>query len=392
MKIALAILLACPVVAQAAPSGRLAYIQKNNAIISDASTGAMRILPRSAQTRFLTLSPRGSAVYFVARPDQQPEDGPPSLTGYVSSPPYKVARLLPPRLQGEAPGQFTWSRTGNTLWISGFELSGVYTPVNNSWKGMTYLPFSTSLDEKRVAYATATEIRVRDVKSGRERIFFDQKKPLALFNALRGAKNAKKLSRLREMIETSLTTGDTWAFSSPALSPDGSRLYFASNAGTGIAASGNSTWAIFAADVATGKISALSEVGLHFGRMPETFEVSPDGRRLLYVGASHSSAWEAPSFARVVDLQTQKSREILLNVPESKGKSNMTNGACWSPDGKYVAISSYFYDVKKTTNKTTEDTGWDRPPSSAFTLSIKEAATGQTVRRIAGATQPSWAR
>lgn len=394
MKIALATLLVLPVIAQAAPKGRLAYIQNDMAIVSDATTGAKKVLPQSARARFLAVSPRGDTVYFVALPGKEREqDGPPILTGYFSAPPYRTARKLPAELQGEAPGNLKWSATGNTLWIRGFELSGAYTPSSNKWSRLGYLPESASRDGRRVAYATGDEIRIRDTNTKRERVVFTRTKPQVLFNALGSGRNQKKLRDLHSGIDPAMwQSSRNWAISSPALSPDGSRLYFGSNVGTGQGASGNSMWALFAADLKTGKIAVLSEVGPQFGRMPENLEVSPDGKRLLCVVSAHSSAMDNPCYALVVDLLTQKSREVLVNVPEAKEKSNLTYGASWSPDGKYVAISATFYDVEKAWAQVKKDTNWGGPSNSDYTLYIKDAATGRTVRRIPGAILPSWGR
>lgn len=392
--LALAALLLFPAATQAKPKGHLAYVQNNVARVSNLTTGAVRILPRSARTQLLSLSPRGPAVYFVTPPGQKTEqDGPPSLTGYLSVPPYKAERRLPAQLQGEAVGELNWSPSGKTLWIRGFEFSGAYTPATNSWTKLNEVPTSVSNDGKRVVYFDYVAIRVRDGNSNKERVIFSPKQPQALFNAIKSGKNQKKLRDFADMIDPQLWKSDTnWAVSTPALAPDGSRLYFASNAGTGQGAAGNSTWAIFAADLKTGKIAILSTLGPQFGRMPDSFKVSPDGKRLLAVVSVHSSAVDNPCYALVVDLLTQKSREILANVPESKGKSNMTNGACWSPDGKYVAISAYFYDVAKLTAQLSKNENIEEPSDSAFTLYIKDAATGRTVRRIKAATLPSWAR
>ena len=393
-KFALAALLLIPAVAQAKPIGHLAYIQKDVARVSNLATGTVSILPKSGRTQLLALSPRGTAVYFVRPPGQEvEEDGPPSLRGYMSHPPYKLARLLPERLQGEAPGLLNWSRTGNTLWIRGFEFSGAYTPRNNSWLQLGEVPTGTSRNGKRLAFYDYEAIRVRDVNSKKDRVIFSQKKPQVLFNALKNGKNQKKLRDLTRKINPQVwKSGDNWAISTPAISPDGSRLYFASNAGTGNGGSATSTWAIFAANLKSGRIAVLSEVGTQFGRIPETLEVSPDGQRLLSIATSPLSPLDNAASARVIDLPTQKSREILMNVPGSKGKSNITNGACWSPDGKYVALSAYFYDLKTAMNERRKDSNWIGPADSAYILYLKEATTGRTVRQIAGATQPTWVR
>jgi Tol biopolymer transport system component len=373
--------------ALAAPRGRLAYLQDGYAVISDAATGQTKRLPGSKGTSAFAISPRGQSAYFVKQPGFE-NDGPIPQTGFLSLPPYKTARKLPAALQDETFGQLTWSPTGNTLWLRGFEIYGAYTPATNNFRKLSQLPESVSRNGKIIAYLGDDEIRVRDVNSGRERVIFSRKKPQVLFSALRNGKNPKKITDIIEGLDPAMwKEAINWAISAPALSPDGSRLYFCSNAGSGQGAAGNSSWAIFAADLKSGKIAVLSKVGAQFGRMPETFEVSPDGKRLLALVSVHSSAIDNPSCALVVDLPTQNSRELLGKVAPKSADSNLTWGACWSPDSRYVALAAYFYktsDVLKQAN-------WNGPKDNQWTLYVQDAATGKVVRRIAGARSPSWA-
>ena len=377
---------------EAAPTGHLAFIQNGSAVVQNAATGKNIVLPRSRGAQLVSISPSGETIFFVAPAGTKTkvwEENGPLMHGFSSRPPYKTATPLLSPLREARPFTLRWSRSGTTLWASGTQLLGAYTPATRNFRRLSQLPDSVSSDGKLIAWAGERDIRVRGVNGGREKVVFSVKNPAPLFAAIKAAKNPKKLADLEMADDPDLWKDlHNWDFSAPALAPDGKRLYFACNAGGGSGAAGNSTWAIFAADLVTGKLAVLSSVGAQFGRMPHIFEVSPDGKRLLLASSVHSSAIDNPCFVLVVDLLTQKSREILENLPEAKDKSNFLDGAVWSPDGRYMAASAYFYDLASIK----DSANYEEPPDSAWMSFIFDAATGKAVRRVRGARGVSWGR
>ncbi|RYG64391.1 hypothetical protein EON80_19315, partial [bacterium] len=113
---------------------------------------------------------------------------------------------------------------------------------------------------------------------------------------------------------------------------------------------------------------------------------------LLAVSSVHSSAADNSSVAIVIDLETQKTREIMFSIPGSKGKANSYGGSSWSPDGKYLAFSAYFYDADKAFDSVGKDGDWPEPPNSAWKTAIFDAATGKIWGIKPGTRSPSWSR
>jgi len=241
------------------------------------------------------------------------------------------------------------------------------------------------------AISTDTELRVRNTKTGAARTIFSTKKPQPMFDAINRAKFPKKLENLKGGIDPELWKGQySWQLSDGVFSPDYSRVFFASNAGTGMGAAGNATWAFFAYDLKTNRLDVLSKVGEQFGRPPSPFLISKDGKHLLSSVSVHSSAIENPCYVLVVDLLTQQSRELVLSLPEAKGKANLLNNVIFSPDSKYVAASVYFYATAPLINSDKfEDF---EPKDGDFTTYIFETQTGKLVRKIANSTVVNWTR
>ena len=228
--------------------------------------------------------------------------------------------------------------------------------------------------------------------TGKTRTLFSPHRPDALFAAL---KSAKRPDRVRALLpapgDAALRAGpNNWQTGTPTLAPDGKTVFFAANAGLGMGASGNTSFAFFAADVATGKLAVLSKLGALFGRVPwsaNECQVSPDGQRLLFVTSAHNMAVDNPRQVFVVDLLTQEKRELLAPAPHRANDTNLTEGACWSPDGRFVAVSALFYDVAAVLKKP----HWEPRPGD-YTLFVFDAGTGRVVRRVPGATRPTWSR
>ncbi len=379
--------------ALAAPTGKIGFIGAKGAQVLNLRTGVVRSLPQGARATLLTVSPTGTAVYFVpvlgAKAKDAQSDVP--TTAVQSTPPYSWVKPLP-TFGSQIPYWRYWNSQGTRLYVSTDKAWGVFTPRTGRYAPIKIREQSFDARDRKMAYATANQIIVRDVASGRNRVLFDIRKPAPMFAALHAAKYPKNVKDVVLPPSDPMTKDpQNWLMSDPALTPDGSRLYFACNAGTDSGAAGNTSFVLFSVDLRTNKISALSKLGTLFGRMPSIFQVSPNGQRLLMASSVHDSAADNSSFVEVVDLQTQNSREVFEGVlPGSKDKANDLDSAVWSPDSRYIAVSGYFYDAQKMMQSYSGN--WPDTKPSQYTTGIVDARTGNLVKPLKGAMSLSWIR
>lgn len=385
------LLVAVPAVA--APTGKIGFVGAKGAQILNLQTGTVRSLPQGVHATKFALSPTGTAVYFVPIAGAKAKDAQSDIpvTAVQSAPPYSRVKPLP-TFGSQVPYWLSWNAQGTGLYVSTDKAWGVFTPKTGRYTMLKIRQQSFDAQGRKMAYATNKQILVRDVASGRDRVLFDIRKPASLFVALRAAKYPKKVKDIVLPANDPMTKDSSnWLTSDPALSPDGSRLYFACNGGTDSGAAGNTAFALFSVDLKTSKIAVLSKLGTNFGRMPHILQVSPDGKRLLVASSVHDSAADNSCFVEVVDLLTQNSREVFEGVlPGSKDMANDLDSALWSPDGKYVATSGYFYNAQKMMQ--TYSGNWPDTKPAQYTTGIVDAGTGHLVKTIKGAMSLSWVR
>ncbi len=345
-------------------------------------------LPHSRRAEAVALSPADATAYYLA---PGPRTGGGGLLGALrvwrSSSPYRRA-ASPPGLEGLSVGRLLWSGDGRTLFLSTNRGGAVFTPATGRVRWVKQFPQSVSHDGRVAVYTTERELRVWWPSTGRTRVLFTVGRPWPLIEALMRAAKRPGPAALMQALDPALyREPSNWAFGAPALSPNGRTVYFAANAGTGQGASGNTLFCLFSADVATGALKVLSGPGAYNSRIPELCQVSPDGRKLLFITAAHSSAVENPRKVVIADLPGQRAIEVLGLEPAARGRANLTDGACWSPDSRTIAISTAFYDAEGLITK-----GFQAPRDADYTLYLKDAATGRTVARVRGARRPSWSR
>jgi WD40-like Beta Propeller Repeat len=372
--------------AGAAPTGQLVFIKSDAVYVAQAAGGPARRLPGSDHAWYVAASPTsGTVLYFVA-PAGAKWDEAADTRGFVSRPPYDGARPLPPPLDHLDTPEVRWAANGRIAFWSAGDRHGTYEPASDRVRRVRSGADSASRDGRVLAFATDREIKVRWPASGKERTLFSIGRPQPLFAALRRARHPEKLRRLIDEVRPALwRQSRNWQLGRPALTPDGKTVFFAANAGSGMDDAGSSAFCFFAADVATGKLSVLSRLGILLGRSPRQCQVSPDGQRLFFVMPSKISAREEWRHAYLVDLRTQDPREILHADPNHAAQMSLMDGACWSPDGRYLAIAVLYYDRQTAFARA----AWE-PRAEEFVLRIEEAATGRTVCQIPGARQPSW--
>jgi hypothetical protein len=142
-------------------------------------------------------------------------------------------------------------------------------------------------------------------------------------------------------------------------------------------------------------------------RMPLDCRVSPDGKRLAFLYGAHGSAISNPSYLSVVDLETQRSRELLHHDRRHRESDNYTQGSfSWSPDSRYLAQDTMYYDYQVTAGRYGYIRSWKpgrgwgkrvptekwRPEDENYATEIFDAATGKVVREIPGAVKVTWGR
>lgn len=380
---------AIPAISASPLKGRVVSIQNERAVVQSPVTAKPQPLPLGNRAQLVTLSRQGTAIYFVTPPGKpaQTEEGEfPPARGYFSVPPYNTAQGLPAALQNLVVYSANWNATGDMLVLSTATATYGFKPGTGQ-----VLPLRdgvAALGTRAILAEDGNSILLT-LPGGKKQTVFDARLPQGLFAALRAARQPQNLKELSEAIDPQLwREGRNWSLSNPAVAPDGSRVYFAANGGTGMGAAGNTIFALFSYDVKTGKLAVLSKPGSFFGRIPLQFELSPDGKRLLMVVSVHSSAVENTCFARVVDLETQATREILMNLPEARNKANFVDTFVWSPDSRFIALTANFYDVAQLLRSGE----LNRPAKVIWTTRVIEAATGKVAAKLPGGNSLSWCR
>lgn len=363
----------------AAPSGHLAYLSSGKAYVVDLAQGEPVVLPNSEQVGEVLMAPAtGEALYRSGS------------KAWRCAPPYRTARPWK-AVPADAYPTFV-SPDGKTVFLSAEDGGGRYDLATEAFTPLPYGPLSSDASGRLLGYQGEKTIELNRPATGETKVIFSIGTPQPLFEALRKSKFPAKMKALTDAIDPTMYRDQfNWGFGPPALTPDGERVFFAVNAGVGLGATGNTTWCLVVATVADGALLPLSKVGcIEFGRLPHVLTVSPDSRRLLMITSFHNNAVENPCQAYVIDLHTQESKELLWadkRLEATPNLVNVTSGACWSPDGKYVAIAAAYYDGEaaiKTENFELADEN--------FVTTIYDAVTGQPVRQILAAQQPAWGK
>lgn len=381
-----------PLAIQATPeklAGHIAFVRNDNAFVVAARGGIIKPLPLAHPVSNVSLSPRdGSALYAVEAVKVNKR-----LTldrALMSFVPYQSARALH-AIDGERIGSLQWSLNGQTMLVGALAAPYLWSPKPSAPKvRLPFYPDSISGDGSvsaigATAFGGPNQIKVFDARNKRSKIVFSSQKPQALFNLIRRAKLGPLLDCDNFAGRPLSTPSEYWGFGPAAVAPDGKSVYFATNAGAVLSgAGGNTTFCLVKADVTSGKLSLPTHFVWEGARLPYSTRVSPDGRRILLVVASHSSAVDNSSQAYSLDLKTRKMTRLLTgNLAPSNTQANLMGGDCWSPDSRFVALSIFNYDPRKITEQ-------DADKDANYTLFIKEVATGRTIRSIKGAISPSW--
>lgn len=365
--------------AVAAPSGHIAYQRDGKAWVLDLAGGQPVELPNSGDALELVMSPATGEAFYVA-----------GGKAWRCAPPYRAAQVWQSVPAGAYPTLV--STDGKHVFLSAEEGGGRYDVASGGYTPLPFGPMTCDATGGLVCYQGEKTIEFNRPATGETKVIFSIGRPQPLFDALKKAKWPAKLKALTDAIDPELYKDQyNWGFGPPALTPDGERVFFAVNAGVGLGATGNTSWCLVVATVADGALLPLSKLGCHeFGRLPHILEVSPDSRRLLMVTSFHNNAVENPCQAYVIDLHTQEAKELLWSdkrLEATPNLVNVTSGACWSPDGKYVAVSAAYYDGVAAIQAQDFEL-----KDANFVLTIYDAVTGEVVRQLPGLQQPVWGK
>lgn len=391
--------------------GTLGYFRDGRYYLAPASGGRERELPALKGAGAASLSPDGkSLLFFKVRENPKANDyDDPVGRAFASRAPFIQARPLPAPADRVTIPTLTWSPDSrlafvtSSIWAMKHD-AFTYRAAEGTLSPSRFPVQTSSRDGQVKAWANDAEVALLPAGARKPVILFSSAHPAPMEAAIHRARPAGKFkSFVRDLREAKADDLQLWSNSPAALSPDGKQLYFASNARTNLGASGGTTWCFFRVDLATRRLSVLPGPGTFEGmRIAEWCQVSPDGKKLLFLCVGHGSAVENTRFVYVVDLQTQQVRE-LLNNGIHKGDTNFVDGMpCWSPDSRYVALDVFYYRVnyedagiKIRVRKpgggwaeVTDDEDWAK---GHYDVRIFNAGTGSLVRTIKNASCPSWA-
>lgn len=383
-----------------AMSGHLAYFKGGQVRVMNLADGRVQSVPNTSQITQISLAPQGGRLLLFKSQYDKSVTSPRAL---MALSPYKALVALPASVSSLSVNQIAWTRDGSQALLSGYSDRGntaqSYLLTFRGERSATVktLPAgdeaTLSSDGRYYAYAPNGDVKVRDLRTGRDVTLLAWKKPAPLLAALKKSAYPKKVSDLLGAYDPDLAKEErNWANGGMSFSRDGKTLFFASNAGTASGASGNTTFAYFAGDTSTGKLLPLSKVGAEFGRIPHIAQVSPDGQRFMYGSSAHSSAIDNPVFIDSVYLPTQVDTTILSVPVKGPLDSNLEDGTAWSPDSRFIAVSAYFYNQEALGKLYEANPNMSDVSPSKFTLTIRDARTGKVLKSIAGATRPTWGK
>lgn len=364
--------------------GRLAFIRDGAAWVMDLKSGKLTRLASSDRAVRVSLSPTSAfAVYEVDA--MSATDTMEYRRGYCSPAPYAHSEELPWPFDFGMPFATRWSYDGRRAFLSG-ENDAELDTATRQLVPLTCRADSASRHGALVTYVSGHEIRLRDLATGDDRLLFSCLRPAALWQALR-----LKGMTGEDQPPLSPTLSD-WQLGEPALTPDGRTAYYAANAGSGFDSLGNTYSCLVACDTRSRALGVVAAVGW-FRDAIRAYDIDyrlclfePNKRRLLVTSMCTSlcpSGACRQCFAQVVDLASGASRELLWSGKDLGSWGSLVDGACWSPDGRFAAVSAAF-------GRFTKDAREDPQDAASFDVCIYDAATGRMAKRLPGASSPSW--
>lgn len=383
--------------APAGPTGRLAYLRNGLVWVEGRPGQAARQVPNSRGAVLLDLSPTDGTLAFLTGPPGTSvfADKVPPLTPFLSKPPYTRSvpwsALVPdPALRAVRARWLTWEDDGRNL-VVGTDTGTLAWKVST---GQSFIPNQSTLYQSTSRNGNVTamlgSVQSPDdvgvllygpgARPGTE--VFTRRQPGNLMTALRAAPQPAIRRFLADLDPRAQADDVSWTVTSPEVTPDGKRVYFASNAGWGVGSAGTTTSAVFELDVATLKLRVLGWLGTFAGSVQGVMP-SPDGGKLLILLARHDSNAQINTFVYAADLGHKTVRELAVTAAP-RGTLSVLDSACWLADSREVALSVAY----PRPGDLNEKNGFE-PPAGAYTLFVKDTGSGKTLSRVPGATRVS---
>jgi hypothetical protein len=386
------------------PIGLIAFIRDDQAFVLDVARGLRYTLSNSQRVVRLEIAPQGGAVVYFVRIHlaKNADDNSSALRGFISFIPYKKAFALPAPLD-QIPfySSIHWQPDGHKVTISTGDSPERILEYDLKAKRVIQTknpPVTTSSNGRYEVFQSGKSIVRRDRRTGQTFTVFSYGQPESL------------LRTLKIKPELDWHNASNWWLNDPQISPDGMEVYFVTNAASGSsAAGGNSSLEIAVAVNLRTKVPR----GCYYAAIPAyipagycakaiqlqaraqtprmiascenckaaSLSLSPDGRKILFAYASHSSAADNSWYGELHSLGSNLSLEIINGVSGNSSDANLISGWAWSPDSRFIAIGASYY------NPTFAD--FDH---LKWNIYLHDARTGRALKIIPNAEGVSWGK
>lgn len=379
----------------AAPSGKLAFIRDGGVFVGDVN-GYPKLVSKSARAKFASLAPDGRSLVFFNQTDSKVAP----LQGFIARAPFDSSAPLSLPVSEFPLEHLSYSPDSSSLFVTGSstgwkleipEFKALLGAPNPKSQALKFASLSSAKDGSLIAFVAGLDVRI--MNKNKEKMIFTPSKPQALLEQVKTA--ASSNAAFQELLNPeSAAISSNWLSGAVGLRPDGNVLYFASNLGTGISVTGNSSFVFFAVQLSTQRVRLLSKLGVFHGSMPSRVNFSPDGSKFAFFSPFTLNPNEWLQSLTICELNLEKPIEMLVKDPPPKppltptnpqtepavpissptGEQLLENGMAWSPDSKFLAFSVAKYAKL----------------SPAYKVFIKDVTYNKTLLKIQNAAQPSW--
>lgn len=366
--------------------GLLAYLKSGQVWVQPDGQAA-RVLPGSAGALLLDISADGTLAFLSGPPGTRLDtDRVPPLKLFLSQPGYTHSTPLNAVVRG-APGTVAarWLAWQGEVLLAGTDQGTVgWNVAARRVLGPAQVPALASVSASGEVTAVSGTVASSaqpgvllygpGARPGTE--VFDWQRPEPLLRALE--QSAGSVKDVRRTLDPRVwKDAVNWAGTAPQVTRDGTRVYFASNVGTGLGTAGETLSVVFRTDVTDLKVQALDWLGVLRGSVQEVTP-SPDGRRLLIVMTRQRSG-QPDSLLYVADLGSRSVRELAHSTAPA-GRLTLLDSACWLADSRRVALSVAYPTLQELTAKSSAVVS---PPSA---LIVRDVTGRQLGPRVPGVT------
>ncbi len=379
----------------AAPTGKLAFIRDGGVFVGDLN-GYPKLVSKSARAKFASLAPDGRSLVFFNQTDSKVAP----LQGFIARAPFDSSAPLSLPVSEFPLEHLSFSPDSSSLFVTGSstgwrleipEFKALLGAPNPKSQALKFAALSSAKDGSLIAFVAGSDVRI--MNKNKQKMIFSPLRPELLLEQVKTA--ASSNAAFQELIDPeSAATLSNWLSGAVGLRPDGNVLYFASNLGTGISVTGNSSFVFFAVQLSTQRVRLLAKLGVFHGSMPSRLNFAPDGSKFAFFSPFTLNQGEWLQSLSVCELNLEKPIEMLVKDPPPKppltptspqtepvvpissptGEQLLENGMAWSPDSKFLAFSVAKYAAQ----------------SPAYKVFIKDVSYNKTLFKIQNAVQPSW--